>query len=167
MYLLLIIGGITFCVAQYVLARKGCFYTSLVLAILYSLLTVLYLQSFMFLIVIVLWALFLIGIKIRKNNEKTSVNKLAVFSIIFTTVMFLGFGYYFLNGVVTEGYITIEEHNLFAENGKYYLYLDEQKIEVSEELYNQVELNSRYHFKYSWNKLLTKNGKFEVFELDS
>lgn len=79
----------------------------------------------------------------------------------------LGFGYYYFNGVVTEGYFTIEAHNVLVENGKYYLFLEEQKIEVSEELFNQVEINSRYHIRYSWNRLSNNNGKIEKLKSEN
>jgi len=100
----------------------------------------------------------------RKNiEEKNKVNKTAIFLVVFTTVIVIGFGYYYLNGMVTEGVFTIEEQNMLEENGQHYLFLEEQKIEVSEELFNLVEINSQYHIKYSWNKLSQNNGKIVSF----
>lgn len=94
MFLALAVGTILFCVVQYVLTRKGKFYSSLVLAILYSLLTLLYLEIFIVFIVIILWILFFKGVKNRKNNSGSTLNKIAVSIIIFTTFTFIGYGYY-------------------------------------------------------------------------
>jgi len=164
MSLLLIVGTIIFFVAQFVLTRKGKTYSSLVLAIFYSLLTILYFQYYMLFIAIILWIIFIVGMIKRKNiEEKNKVNKTAIFLVVFTTVIVIGFGYYYLNGMVTEGVFTIEEQNMLEENGQHYLFLEEQKIEVSEELFNLVEINSQYHIKYSWNKLSQNNGKIVSF----
>lgn len=95
------------------------------------------------------------------------MKKIVVLIGIITVVVVLGFSYYYLNGVVTEGYYTIKEKNILEENGKYYLFLEEHKIEVTEELFKKVEVNKRYHIKYSWNKLVKGKGKVEKFILDS
>ncbi|RDW20492.1 hypothetical protein [Oceanobacillus chungangensis] len=76
-------------------------------------------------------------------------------------------GYYQLNGMTTEGYFNIEENTMLAENGKYYLFLEEQKIEVTEDLFKQIRVNHQYHIKYSWNKLGNNKGKIEDIDLDS
>jgi hypothetical protein len=95
------------------------------------------------------------------------MKKIVVLMGIITVVIVLGFSYYYLNGVVTEGYYTIKDNNTLEENGRHYLFLEEHKIEVTEELFNKVEVNKRFHIKYSWNKLVKDKGKIEKLILDS
>ena len=104
--------------------------------------------------------------KFREEKWGNILKKIAIFLGIFITVVVLGFGYYQLNGMVTEGFFTIEENNMLAENGGYYLFLEDQKIEITEDLFKQLEVNSRYHIKYSWNKLSHDKGKIEELNLD-
>jgi hypothetical protein len=102
----------------------------------------------------------------REEKWGNVLKKTATFLGIFITVVVLGFGYYQLNGMVTEGFFTIEENNMLAESGGYYLFLEEQRIEITEDLFKQLEVNSRYHIKYSWNKLSHDKGKIEELNLD-
>lgn len=94
------------------------------------------------------------------------MKKIVVIGLLILPIV-LGFGYYYINGVVTEGYYTIKENNILEENGKYYLILEQHKIEVTEKLYKKVEINKRYHIKYNWNRLVKSKGNIEKLILDS
>lgn len=71
--------------------------------------------------------------------------------------------FYELNGVITEGYYTIENHNKLFENDKHYLFLEGKKVEVPVNTFNQMELNNQYRIKYTWNKLSPDKGEFINF----
>ncbi|MDF2606839.1 MAG: hypothetical protein K0S34_1034 [Bacillales bacterium] len=86
---------------------------------------------------------------------------------LITIIIVLGSGYYYFNGVVTEGYFTIKDNNISEENGRYYLFLEEHKIEVTEVLFKKIEVNKQYHIKYKWNKLVRGKGKIEELNLAS
>jgi hypothetical protein len=96
------------------------------------------------------------------------LKKFLIFLGVFITGTVIWVGYYHLNGMTTEGYFNIEENNMLAENGKYYLFVEEHKIEVTEEdLFKQVKVNHQYQIIYSWNKLSHNKGKIEDIDLDS
>ena len=75
-------------------------------------------------------------------------------------------GRYIMNGMSTEGYFIIEENTKFKENGKYYLILEDKKIEVSKKVFDRIEENKHYDIKFSWNKLNGDKGKLAEINLD-
>ena len=95
------------------------------------------------------------------------MKKILIFLGVFIIGAVIWIGYYQLNGMTTEGYFTIQENNMLEENGKYYLFLEGQKIEVSEDLFKKIQVNHQYQIKYKWNKLSSNDGKIVTFNLDS
>ncbi|MDQ0271855.1 hypothetical protein [Cytobacillus purgationiresistens] len=78
----------------------------------------------------------------------------------------LGFGYYHLNGMKTEGYTIIEENHLLEEEGQFYIVLDGRKVKVTKDQSESVVLGEWHHFKFGWNTLLNHSGKLEELYLD-
>jgi hypothetical protein len=95
------------------------------------------------------------------------MKKVVVLIGIITLIFVIGIRYYNLNFAVTEGSYLIQDDNILEENGKYYFFLEDYKIEVTEELFKKVEIDKRYHIRYSWNKLVKGKGEIEVLNLDS
>lgn len=87
--------------------------------------------------------------------------------IIITILFGLGIGYYYLNFAVTEGSYIIQDNNTLEENGNYYLFLEDHKIEVTEELFKKIEVDKRYHIRYRWNKLVKGKGEIDILNLES
>lgn len=95
------------------------------------------------------------------------MKKILIFIGVFITGAVIWVGYYQLNGVTTEGYFAIQEDNILEENGKYYIFLEGRKIEVSEDLFEKIQVNHQYQIEYKWNKFSPNDGKIVRFDLDS
>lgn len=95
------------------------------------------------------------------------MKKIVILIGIITVAFVLGISYYKLNFAVTEGSYLIQDDNILEENGKYYFFLEEHKIEVKEEQFKKVEVDKRYHIRYNWNKLVKGKGEIEILKLDS
>ena len=57
------------------------------------------------------------------------MKKIVVLIGIITVIFVLGISYYNLNFAVTEGSYLIQDENILEENGKYYLFLEEERSE--------------------------------------
>jgi len=98
-----------------------------------------------------------------KKQERSSWVTLRHVLLICLTIFLIRGIFYELNGVITKGYYTIENHNKLYENDKYYLFLEGKKVEVSVDTFNQMELSNQYGIKYTWNKLSPDKGELIEF----
>ncbi|WP_117161282.1 hypothetical protein [Paraliobacillus sp. X-1268] len=88
-----------------------------------------------------------------------------IFVITLVTIFF--FLFYHYNGTVTEGYFTVNEEDIIVESDKTFLFLDNNKIEVPQNLVDNIKSGERHHIRFSGNRLFKNNTELDIIEADN
>jgi hypothetical protein len=111
-------------------------------------------------------SLFFVFLAKKKNKIREILKPLSNKILVLLSVAFCLFSVvstvWFFNNVTSEGFYQIEKVEESKENGSFYLFVNNHKIEVSEELYSSIENEEIYHVKFVWNQLFEHTKLLEL-----
>ncbi|MEO4054823.1 hypothetical protein [Solibacillus sp. CAU 1738] len=88
-------------------------------------------------------------------------SKLFVICLGILLVGLFATGFYSINNVHTQGTYIISEQNIVEKNGEHFLLIDERELSLSEDFYENIELEkyTEYKINYSYNQLTKNDGE--------
>lgn len=91
--------------------------------------------------------------------------KKGVFIGTIIVLLVLGSFYIYLDGGTTSGGYTITQNDLLQENDKYYILFGETSIEISEDLFMDIEVDEYYELYFGWHNLFKGKGKLKKLSI--